>query len=72
MPAQKNVVITGANSGIGLEAARGLFGDGHHVIFGSRNGQRNSEALASIKASFPKSKVSVKCFELDLGEKTSI
>ena len=34
---QKNIVITGGNSGIGLETARELYGDGHYIIFGSRN-----------------------------------
>ena len=33
----KNIVITGGNSGIGLETARGLYGDGHTIIIGSRN-----------------------------------
>jgi hypothetical protein len=34
---KKNIVITGGNSGIGLETARGLYRDGHNVIIGSRN-----------------------------------
>jgi NAD(P)-dependent dehydrogenase (short-subunit alcohol dehydrogenase family) len=34
---KKNIVITGGNSGIGLETARGLYKDGHNVIIGSRN-----------------------------------
>lgn len=33
----KLIVITGGNSGIGLETARGLYGDGHNIIIGSRN-----------------------------------
>jgi len=34
---QKNIVITGGNIGIGLETAKGLYADGHYIIFGSRN-----------------------------------
>jgi NAD(P)-dependent dehydrogenase (short-subunit alcohol dehydrogenase family) len=37
MDSRKNIVLTGGNTGIGLETARGLFGDGHNIIFGSRN-----------------------------------
>ena len=70
--AKKNIVITGANSGIGLEAARGLFGDGHHIFFGSRNEKRNAEAVAEIKASFPKSTGSIDCFPLDLSQRASV
>lgn len=38
---KKNIVITGGNSGVGLQTAIGLVADGHNVIFGSRNEQRN-------------------------------
>lgn len=33
----KYVVITGGNTGIGYETAKGLFGLGYNIIFGSRN-----------------------------------
>ena len=39
--ATKNIVITGGNSGIGFETAKGLYMDGHNIIFGSRNIQKN-------------------------------
>lgn len=32
-----NIVITGGNSGIGFEAAKKLYSQGHCIIFGSRN-----------------------------------
>jgi NAD(P)-dependent dehydrogenase (short-subunit alcohol dehydrogenase family) len=38
---QKKIVITGGNSGIGLETAKGLYGDGHNVVFGSRDEKKN-------------------------------
>jgi len=41
MSNKQNIVITGGNSGIGLETAKELYGDGHHIIFGSRNEKNN-------------------------------
>ena len=37
----KKVLITGANKGIGFEAARQLLNKGYYVYLGSRNLQRN-------------------------------
>ena len=37
MDSTKNIVLTGGNTGIGLETAKALHGDGHNIIFGSRN-----------------------------------
>ena len=48
MKVTKNIVITGGNSGIGYETVRGLYKDGHNVIFGSRNVQKNEEAVQEI------------------------
>ena len=41
MQRPKNIVITGGNSGVGFEAAKGLYQDGHNIIFGSRNTVKN-------------------------------
>jgi NAD(P)-dependent dehydrogenase (short-subunit alcohol dehydrogenase family) len=49
----RNIVITGANSGIGLETARGLYTDGHSLIVGSRNRQKSLAAIEDIKQSRP-------------------
>lgn len=41
MQSPKNIVITGANSGVGLEALRALYREGHNIIFGARNTAKN-------------------------------
>jgi NAD(P)-dependent dehydrogenase (short-subunit alcohol dehydrogenase family) len=38
---RKNIVLTGGNNGIGYETVKALYSDGHNIIFGSRNKQKN-------------------------------
>ncbi|MFI7617626.1 SDR family NAD(P)-dependent oxidoreductase [Nonomuraea terrae] len=45
-----SIAITGANSGIGLRAARALAAAGHHVVALCRNPERGRAALADINA----------------------
>lgn len=68
-PTPKNIVVTGGNSGIGLQTVRALYEEGHHVIFGSRNVQRNQEAINDITRV---SGGSVKAYSLDLTKRKSI
>lgn len=42
MKESKNIVVTGGNNGIGFETVKAMYMDGHNVIFGSRNSQRNA------------------------------
>lgn len=49
----RSVLITGANSGIGFEAARLLAHRGAHVVLTSRDAQRGTAALRRIAAQAP-------------------
>ena len=44
----QSVIITGANSGIGFEAARKLSDKGAHVILAVRNEEKGKAAVDSI------------------------
>lgn len=46
----KRVLVTGAASGIGYEAARGLAQHGAHVLLADRNEQGGAQALQKIRA----------------------
>lgn len=49
--AGKTIVVTGANSGIGLEAAREFAAHGAHVVFAVRNESKGQSAAATIPGS---------------------
>lgn len=66
----KNIVVTGGNNGIGYETVRAMFKDGHHVIFGSRNTQKNEEAVNQITSEGGDG--TLKSFGLDLSKKHSV
>lgn len=54
----RTVVITGASSGLGREAARVLAGAGAHTVLAARNPVALEEAAAGIRAEFPSAQVS--------------
>ena len=63
-------LITGANSGIGYEAARVLAEHGAHVVLGCRNPTRAADAVARIRAGTPTA--SVEILEVDLADLESV
>ncbi|WP_152351868.1 SDR family oxidoreductase [Brachybacterium subflavum] len=66
----KLAVVTGANSGTGKEAARGLAGAGARVIMAVRSPAKGEEARADILAQHPSAGVEVR--RLDLADLSSV
>lgn len=62
----RTAVITGANSGIGLAAARGLAGAGARVVMAVRNVAKGNEAARSVSSG------EVEVRELDLSDLSSV
>jgi len=60
----KVIVITGANSGLGLESTRVLASKGATVVMGCRNTQKGGEAAASVRAKLPKASLEVMAIDL--------
>jgi NAD(P)-dependent dehydrogenase (short-subunit alcohol dehydrogenase family) len=46
----RTVLITGANSGLGLRSAEALASAGAHVLLGCRNQEKGAKALAEVRA----------------------
>jgi len=72
IPSQKGktILITGANSGIGLEATKVLSRKGAHVIMAVRNLKKGKLALESIKKELPNAKLDL--MYIDLSDLNSI
>jgi NAD(P)-dependent dehydrogenase (short-subunit alcohol dehydrogenase family) len=66
----KTIVVTGANTGLGFEAAKTLAGKGARVLLGCRSQSKAQAAKDNILAAFPKADVVI--VELDLGSLASI
>ena len=63
-------IVTGANSGIGLEASRGLAALGARVVLACRNETRAEEAAMDIRSSVPGAHLEVR--HLDLADLDSV
>ena len=57
-------IVTGANSGIGFEAAKALAEKGAHVIVASRNKQRGEDAVAGIAEAAPQATAELMLLDL--------
>ena len=66
----RRILVTGANSGIGYEAARLLAGRGAAVTLACRDEQRGRDALARLRAATPDAEFDL--LRLDLADLTSI
>jgi NAD(P)-dependent dehydrogenase (short-subunit alcohol dehydrogenase family) len=66
----KTALITGANSGLGLESARALAGKGAHVVLAVRSRDKGQQALDEIKAEHPLASLEV--LPLDLSSLASV
>lgn len=66
----KNIIITGANSGIGYEAANVLAKQGADVVLAVRNEEKGREAAQHIEREHKEAKVSV--MKLDLADLASV
>ncbi|MBT2560705.1 SDR family NAD(P)-dependent oxidoreductase [Pedobacter sp. ISL-68] len=60
----KTILITGANSGLGLEASKVLSGKGAQVIMTVRNLQKGKEAVETIKKENPDAKLDLMLLDL--------
>jgi NAD(P)-dependent dehydrogenase (short-subunit alcohol dehydrogenase family) len=63
-----NILVTGANKGIGLEVCRQLAVAGHHVILSARSVERGEAAVATLKNEH----LNVEFLQLDTSDEASI
>ncbi|KAK0643794.1 hypothetical protein B0T16DRAFT_188902 [Cercophora newfieldiana] len=68
------VFITGANTGIGLEAVKAFLASTspYHIIVGSRSVEKGEQAIQQLKSEFPDSVTTLELVQVDLGSDDSI
>ncbi|GFF70357.1 (+)-neomenthol dehydrogenase [Aspergillus udagawae] len=74
MATPKIVLVTGANTGLGLEIVRALCGsnDPYEILLASRSLSKGEAAVEALKQEFPASPSSVSAFQLDISDDDSI
>lgn len=60
----RTIVVTGANSGIGFEAARALAGGGAQVVMAVRDEAKGTEAIERITDEFPNATLELRYLDL--------
>jgi NAD(P)-dependent dehydrogenase (short-subunit alcohol dehydrogenase family) len=63
-------LVTGANSGIGFESARGLAGHGAHVVLACRNQEKARRAVVALERDIPGA--SLELLAIDLADLVSV
>jgi NAD(P)-dependent dehydrogenase (short-subunit alcohol dehydrogenase family) len=66
----KTFFITGANTGIGFEAAKAIAGKGGRILLGCRNTEKGRDAVARIADEYPEADVAL--VEIDLADLASV
>ncbi|MBK8081387.1 MAG: SDR family NAD(P)-dependent oxidoreductase [Saprospiraceae bacterium] len=67
---KKNVIVTGANSGLGLWTTRHLLDLGYQVILACRDVNKTKQVMAKLPKVYPENAFRIK--KLDLADFTSI
>jgi NAD(P)-dependent dehydrogenase (short-subunit alcohol dehydrogenase family) len=60
----KRVIVTGANSGLGLETARRLSAAGAHVVMAARTAEKNAVAADTIRKTVPDASLQLESLDL--------
>lgn len=66
----RTMLITGANSGLGLESAKKLAAQGARVIMACRNETKGQQAMNEIRTEYPEAKLDL--MQLDLSDLQSV